>query len=122
MFDKLRFITIFGKFIFPNQVDLSAHCSYHFPTSYVFRLRCKNTLIFLSKIGHPSHFNGFHVFPRDIREAFTFMHNPFFEHSDTLLVALLAHINGKQFRCSVFTFVQYITSSAITDLKRHRMI
>ena len=61
-----------------------------------------------------------------IRKAFTFMHNPDFEHLDTLLFALLAciilHVNCKQFRCSVFTFVQYITHMAITDLKRHRMI
>ena len=52
-------------------------------------------------------------------------HNQVFEHSDTLSFALLAcvilHINGKHFRCSVFTFVQYITYRAITDLKRHRM-
>ena len=55
---------------------------------------------------------------------FYFMHYPAFEHSDTLTFALLdcviLHINGKQFRCSVFTFVQYITYMAITDLKRHR--
>ena len=35
--------------------------------------------------------------------------NPVFEHSDTLSFALLAcvilHINGKQSRCSLFTFV-----------------
>ena len=71
------------------------------------------------KIGPLSHLNGFHV-------AFTFMHNPVFEHSDTLLYALLAciilHIDGKQFRCSVFTFVQHITYTAITDLKLHRMV
>ena len=59
-----------------------------------------------------SHFNGFHVFPRDnIRKTFTVMHNPVFEHSDTLSFALLSCIilykNGTQFRCSVFTFVQY---------------
>ena len=51
--------------------------------------------------------------------TFYFMHNPVFEHSDTLSFALLAyiilHINGKQFRCSVFTFVQYITYTGITD-------
>ena len=66
------------------------------------------------KIGPLSHLNGFHVFPRDtIRKAFTFMHNPVFEHSDTLLLALhwciILHINDKQFGCSVFTFVRYIT-------------
>ena len=59
-----------------------------------------------------SHLNGFNVFPRDnIRTPFTVMHNPVFEHSDTLSFALLAciilYINGKQFRCSVFTFAQY---------------
>ena len=47
------------------------------------------------------------------------MHNPVFEQSDTLSFALLdciiLHINGKQFRCSVFTFVQYITYTGITD-------
>ena len=52
----------------------------------------------------------FHVFPRDnIRKPFYFMHNPVFEQSDILSFALLdsiiLHINGKQFRCSVFTFV-----------------
>ena len=39
------------------------------------------------------------------------MHNPVFEYPDTLSFALLAciilYINGKQFRCSVFTFVKY---------------
>ena len=42
-----------------------------------------------------------------------FVLNPVFEHSDTPLLGLVAciilHINGKQFRCSVFTFDQYIT-------------
>ena len=42
------------------------------------------------KIGPLSHLNGFHVFPRDnIRKTFTVMHNPVFEHSDTLSFALL---------------------------------
>ena len=54
------------------------------------------------------------------------MHNTVFEQSDTLLFAFLdciiLHVNGKQFRCSVFTFVQYITNTGITDLKRHRII
>ena len=57
------------------------------------------------------------------------MHNPVFEQADTLSFALLdciiLHINGKQFRCIVFTFVQYITDTGgggITDLKRHRII
>ena len=48
------------------------------------------------------------------------MHNPVFEQSDILSFALLdciiLHINDKQFRCSVFTFVQYITKTGITDL------
>ena len=70
------------------------------------------------KIGPLSLLNGFHVFLCDnIRKAFTFMHNQVFEHSDTLLCALLAciilHINCKQFRRSVFTFVQYITYTTI---------
>ena len=49
------------------------------------------------------------------------MHNPVFALSDTLSFALLdciiLHINGKHFRCSIFTFVQYITYTGITDLK-----
>ena len=48
------------------------------------------------------------------------MHNPVFEHPDILSFALLdciiLHINGKQFMCSVFNFVQYITNTGITDL------
>ena len=40
------------------------------------------------------------------------MHNPVFEESDTLSFVLMAYtilyINDKQFKCSVFTFVQYI--------------
>ena len=47
-----------------------------------------------------------------IRKTFTVMHTAVLEHSDTLSLALLAciilYINGKQFRCSVFIFVQYI--------------
>ena len=35
MFGNLRFITIFDNFLFPSQVDLSAHCFYHFWTSNV---------------------------------------------------------------------------------------
>ena len=63
------------------------------------------------KIGPLSHLNDFHVFPRDnISKTISVMHNLVFEHSDTLSFALLAYIilfiNGKQFRCSVFTFVQ----------------
>ena len=48
------------------------------------------------------------------------MHNPVFEQTDTLSFAILdciiLHIYGKQFGCSVFTFVQYITNTGITDL------
>ena len=43
MFGNLRFITIFDNFLLPNQVDLSAHCFYHFSTSNVLILRCNNT-------------------------------------------------------------------------------
>ena len=45
IFDLSRFSITF--FLLPNQVDLSAHCYYHFSTSNVLRLRCNNTLIFL---------------------------------------------------------------------------
>ena len=45
IFDLSRFSIIF--FLLPNQVDLSAHCSYHFSASNVSRLRCNNTFIFL---------------------------------------------------------------------------
>ena len=60
------------------------------------------------------HLNGFHVFPRgNIRKTFTVMHYPVFEHLDTLsiafLVSIILYIDGKQFKCSVFTFVQYIS-------------
>ena len=48
------------------------------------------------------------------------MHYPVIKQSDTLSLALLdciiLHIYDKQFRCSVFTFVQYITNTGITDL------
>ena len=48
------------------------------------------------------------------------MHNPVFEQSDilsfSLLDCIILHVNGKQFRCSVITFVQYITNTGITDL------
>ena len=52
--------------------------------------------------------------PRDnIRKTPTVMHNTVFEHSNTLSFALLAciilHIKSTQFRCSVITFVQYIS-------------
>ena len=32
-----------------------------------------------------------------------------------LLDCIILHINGKQFRCIVLTFVQYITYTGITD-------
>ena len=53
------------------------------------------------------------MFPRDnIRQTFTVMHYPVFEHLETLsiafLVSIVLYIDGKQFRRSVFTFVQYI--------------
>ena len=35
MFGNLRFITIFDNFLLPNQIDLSAHCFYHFSTSNI---------------------------------------------------------------------------------------
>ena len=42
------------------------------------------------------------------------MHNPVFEHLDTLsfafMVYIILYIDDKQFRCSLFTFVQYITA------------
>ena len=72
------------------------------------------------KIGPLSHLNDFHVFPRDnIRKIFTVMHYPVFEHLDTLSFAFLVciilyidgtilYIDGKQFRCSILTFDQYI--------------
>ena len=71
-----------------------------------------------SKIGTLSHLNDFYVFLRyNIRKTFTVMHKPVFEHSDTLSFALLAcitlYINGKQFKCSVFTFVQYIITEVL---------
>ena len=53
------------------------------------------------------------MFPRDIiRKTFTVMHYPVLEHKDTLsfafLVCIVLYIDGKQFACSVFTFVQYM--------------
>ena len=53
------------------------------------------------------------MFPRDnIRKTVTAIHYPVFEHQDTLSIAFLVYIilyiGGKQFRCSVYTFVQYI--------------
>ena len=52
------------------------------------------------------------MFPRDnIRKTFTVVHYTVFEHSDALsiafLVCIILYMDGKQFRCSVFTFVQY---------------
>ena len=57
------------------------------------------------------------MFSRDnIRKTFTVMHYPVFEHLDTLpiafLVSIILYIDGKLFRCSVFTFVQYIMNTA----------
>ena len=46
IFDLSRFSITF--FLLPNQLDLSAHCSYHFSTSNVLRLRCNNTLMDIS--------------------------------------------------------------------------
>ena len=43
IFDLSRFSIIF--FLLPNQVDLSAHCSYPSSASNVHRLRCNNTFI-----------------------------------------------------------------------------
>ena len=50
MFGNLRFITIFDDFLLLNQGDLSVHCSYHFSTSNVLRLRCNNTSFFPTEI------------------------------------------------------------------------
>ena len=52
------------------------------------------------------------MFPCDnIRKTFTVMHYTVFEHYDALLIAFLVciilYIDGKQFRCTVVTFVQY---------------
>ena len=68
------------------------------------------------KSGPLSHLNDCHVFPRDnILKLLYFMHNPV--NTFICFTGLRhLHINGKQFRCSVFTFVQYITYTAITDL------
>ena len=46
-FGNLRFITVFDIFLLPNQTDLLAHCSYHFSTNNIPRLRCSNMMIFL---------------------------------------------------------------------------
>ena len=64
----------------------------------------------------------FKCFLVTISVNFYFIHNPVFEHiTFALLACVILHLNGKQFRCNVFTFVLYITYTAITDLKRHRM-
>ena len=51
----------------------------------------------------------------NIRKTFTVMHNPVFDDSDTLsfvcLACIILLINGKQFKCSVSTFVQYSLES-----------
>ena len=69
-----------------------------------------------------SHLNDFHLFPRgNIRKTFTVMHNPVIEYSDTLSFTLLAcivlYINGKQFRCNVFTFVPYKNKHHVHSIK-----
>ena len=58
------------------------------------------------------------MFPRDnFRKTFTVMHYLVFEHIDTLsiafLVCIMLYIDGKQFRCSVFTFVQYMSIAEV---------
>ena len=49
--------------------------------------------------------------------SFTVIHDQVFEHSDTvsftLLACIILYINGKHFRCSVFTFVQYILDHTV---------
>ena len=48
------------------------------------------------------------------------MHYPVFDHKATLsfafLVCIILYIEGKQFRCSVFTFVQYNFSVVVMNL------
>ena len=61
------------------------------------------------------------MLPRDnIRKTFTVMHYPVLEHKDTLsfafLVCIILYIDGKQFRCIVFTFVQYICSRRLMQM------
>ena len=55
----------------------------------------------------------------NIRKTFIVMHTPVYEESDTLSFVLLAcnilYINGKQIKCSVFTFVHYITDAERTE-------
>ena len=65
----------------------------------------------------------FHVFPLDnIRKPFTLcitqsLNNQIFFHLLYWIALFCIYwMNGKQFRCSVFTFVQYITNTGITDL------
>ena len=60
----------------------------------------------------------FHVFTRDnIRKPFTLCITQSLNSQIhlNLLYWIILHINGKQFRCSVITFVQYITYTGITD-------
>ena len=47
--ENIKYLSQFSItfFLLPNQVDLSAHCLYHFSTSNVLRLKCNITLIFL---------------------------------------------------------------------------
>ena len=68
-----------------------------------------------------SHFNYFHVFPRDnIRKTFTVIQNTILEYSDTLSFALQAciilYINGKQFMCSIFILFSIYATSLQTSL------
>ena len=56
----------------------------------------------------------FHVFPLDnIRKPFTLCITQSL-NSQIYLDCIILHMNGKQFRCSVFTFVQYITRGSLT--------
>ena len=87
MFGNLRFITIFNKVLSPNQVDLIAHCFYHFPTSNVIILRCNNTFIFLW---------GFQCY---IFELCNLMENPLFKIAflnHQTHFRLVLHISGCQ--------------------------
>ena len=93
--------------ILSDQKSVVACLDCPFVQSDLVGMACKLCKIYvqicnLKKSGPLSHLNGFHVFTRDnIRKAFTVMHNPVFEHSDTLSFALLAcfilYIHGKQF-------------------------
>ena len=94
-----------------SHVQTTISCSRTF-WNWIFEgLKCVRCFCNL-KIWTPVTLNVFHVFPHyNIRKTFTVMHNPVLEHSATLSFALVActilYINGKQFRCSVSTVVQY---------------